>query len=101
MPPRHAWLLSPLLALLVCAPSPAAEAGTPTRRATHVLNRLAFGPRPGEVAQLAASDVDRYLAAQLHPEALAEPEALTRRLAELETLRQAPSEIYLATEPPT
>jgi hypothetical protein len=31
------------------------------RRAEHVLNRLAFGPRPGDVAQVTAIGVDKWI----------------------------------------
>lgn len=61
-------------------------------QARHVLNRLAFGPRPGEVERLRKLGVDRWIAQQLAPEhigdaALADamrhfPSA-TRRAAEL------------------
>lgn len=38
----------------------------------HALNRLAFGPRPGDVARVRAMGVDRWIDAQLHPERLAD-----------------------------
>jgi uncharacterized protein (DUF1800 family) len=37
-------------------------------RAQHVLDRLAFGARPGEVERVMQLGVDRWIAQQLHPE---------------------------------
>ena len=39
-------------------------------KALHALNRLTFGPRPGEVERVAALGVDRWIALQLQPEAI-------------------------------
>jgi hypothetical protein len=38
------------------------------RRALHALNRLTFGPRPGDVQQVMAIGVDQWIDLQLHPE---------------------------------
>jgi len=37
------------------------------KRAVHALNRLTFGPRPGDVQQVMAMGVDRWIDMQLHP----------------------------------
>jgi uncharacterized protein (DUF1800 family) len=37
-------------------------------QAVHVLNRLAFGPRPGDIDRVKAIGVDRWIDQQLHPE---------------------------------
>jgi hypothetical protein len=37
------------------------------RRALHALNRLTFGPRPGDVQQVMAMGVDQWIDLQLHP----------------------------------
>jgi uncharacterized protein (DUF1800 family) len=55
------------------------------KRAEHVLNRLAFGPRPGDVAQVMAMGVDKWIDLQLHPEKINDS-ALETRLASLRTL---------------
>ena len=39
-------------------------------RAAHVLNRLAFGPRPGEARRVAAMGIDRWIDQQLRPETI-------------------------------
>ena len=38
------------------------------KRAVQALNRLTFGPRPGDVQQVMAMGVDRWIDLQLHPE---------------------------------
>ncbi|MFZ0143842.1 MAG: DUF1800 family protein, partial [Candidatus Sulfotelmatobacter sp.] len=37
------------------------------RRSLHALNRLTFGPRPGDVQQVMAIGVERWIDLQLHP----------------------------------
>ncbi len=54
----------------------------------HVINRLSFGPAPGEKDRVMAMGIDTYIDEQLHPERIPEPAALTQRLAGL-TLNQA------------
>lgn len=44
-------------------------------QARHVLDRLAFGARPGDVARVRAAGVDAWIARQLHPERIAEDSA--------------------------
>ncbi len=50
----------------------------------HVLNRLAFGPRPGDVERVSRIGIDAYIDEQLHPERLALSDGLTQRLAALD-----------------
>jgi uncharacterized protein (DUF1800 family) len=47
--------------------------------AEHVLNRLAFGPRPGEVARVQSLGVDRWIDEQLHPELIDDRAFAVRR----------------------
>jgi len=44
------------------------DALTPREQALHVLNRLSFGPRPGDVDRVVRSGVSSYIEEQLHPE---------------------------------
>ena len=55
--------------------------------ALHVLNRLAYGPAPGDVARVMQMGVDAYIAQQLHPENIAMPQNLQQQLDALETTR--------------
>jgi hypothetical protein len=51
--------------------------------ALHVLSRIAYGPRPGDIDRVVQIGVDRYIDEQLHPDTIAMPEPLTRRLEAL------------------
>jgi len=70
----------------------AAPAMNEQKRAVHALNRLAFGPRPGDVQQVMAMGVDRWIDLQLHPEKISDT-ALDSRLAPFRTLRMSSHEI--------
>ena len=48
-------------------------------RAVHALNRLGFGPRPGDVIRLNDEGIDRYILEQLHPDSIPIPERLLSR----------------------
>src|SRR5215475_9541979 len=62
------------------------------KRAVHALNRLTFGPRPGDVQKVMAMGVDRWIDLQLHPEKISD-DALQTRLAPLRTLRMNSKEL--------
>ena len=53
--------------LVVVAPGQSREQ-TADEQVQHVLNRLAFGPRPGDVARVRATGVDQWIALQLAPD---------------------------------
>src|SRR5437868_2558629 len=61
-------------------------------RALHVLNRLAFGPRPGDVDRLLATGIDRFVDDQLHPERI-DDRALRNRLKSYDILRTSSAEL--------
>jgi uncharacterized protein (DUF1800 family) len=71
---------------------PADAGSNEQNRAVHALNRLTFGPRPGDVQQVLAMGVDRWMDLQLHPETIADKD-LDARLAPLHTLRMSTKEI--------
>jgi len=56
------------------------------KQAVHVLNRLTFGPRPGEVDQVMVIGVDKWIDQQLHPDKI-DDSALEARLSPFRTLR--------------
>lgn len=62
------------------------------RRALHALNRLTFGPRPGDVQQVMAMGVDKWIDLQLHPERI-DDSALEARLEPLRTVRMSTRQI--------
>src|SRR5437660_449039 len=58
----------------------------------HALNRIAYGPRPGDVERVRALGLQRYIEQQLHPERIADA-GLTARLAGLTTIAMSSREI--------
>jgi uncharacterized protein (DUF1800 family) len=58
---------------------------TDARAVAHVLNRLGFGPRPGDVERVQRIGLAAYIEEQLHPERI-DDSALQARLATFETL---------------
>jgi uncharacterized protein (DUF1800 family) len=61
-----------------------------------VLNRLTFGPRPGDVEEIRRLGVEKWVDLQLHPERIPENPVLEEKLKPLETLRLAPDEVIVA-----
>jgi uncharacterized protein (DUF1800 family) len=59
---------------------------TPERQLIHVLNRLTFGPRPGDVEQVRRMTVQKWIDQQLHPEQITENPVLDSKLKPLGTL---------------
>jgi uncharacterized protein (DUF1800 family) len=62
------------------------------KRALHALNRLTFGPRPGDLQQVMTAGVDQWIELQLHPEKI-DDSALSARLEPLRTTRMSSKEI--------
>src|SRR5580692_8656260 len=69
----------------------ASSPGDP-KRALHALNRLTFGPRPGDVQLVMAMGVERWIDLQLHPEKI-DDSALNARLEPFRTLRMSEREV--------
>ncbi|HEX3083047.1 MAG TPA: DUF1800 domain-containing protein, partial [Pyrinomonadaceae bacterium] len=63
------------------------------QRILHVLNRLGFGARPGDVERIKAIGVDKYIEQQLSPDKI-DDSASEAKLQNLETLRMSTSELY-------
>jgi uncharacterized protein (DUF1800 family) len=84
MAPRR--LAAAILLVGLTAPLPAPAAAVADDAAIeHVLNRLGYGPRPGDVEAVRRVGLDRYVQQQLHPERVPENPELARRLADLRT----------------
>jgi len=77
----------------------AASAPADDRAITHILNRIAFGPRAGDVERVRAIGVDRYVDEQLHPDRVAD-DGVRARLAELPMARLSRREIVESIELP-
>jgi uncharacterized protein (DUF1800 family) len=59
----------------------------------HVLNRLGFGARPGDVERVRAMGVERYIDQQLHPEKISDALA-EARVKDLPTLSMSTAQLY-------
>ena len=62
------------------------------KQAVHALNRLTFGPRPGDVDHVIAIGVDTWIDQQLHPDKI-DDSSLDARLSRFRTLRMDTREI--------
>jgi uncharacterized protein (DUF1800 family) len=80
-------------ALLVAALPLQAATLTPEQQAVHVLNRLGYGPKPGDIERVVQMGVQRYIDTQLHPETIPYPDALAQRLAALSSANAPAGEV--------
>ena len=62
------------------------------KHAVHALNRLTFGPRPGDVQRVMAVGVENWIDLQLHPERIKD-NGLDSRLAPFRTVHMSSKEI--------
>ncbi len=63
------------------------------QRILHVLNRLGFGARPGDVERVKTMGVDKYIEQQLSPDKI-DDAASEAKLQNLETLRMTSAQLY-------
>lgn len=71
------------------------DAATPVDpKVMHLINRLSFGARPGDVETVEKLGVEGYIQQQLHPESIPEPQALSNQLSQLETLNLTPLQLF-------
>ena len=71
----------------------AQTAALTSAQAVHILNRAAFGPRPGDVERLQAIGLRAYIEQQLHPEKI-DDSRTTDRTRHLTSLTMSQSEIF-------
>ena len=68
------------------------------QRILHALNRLGYGPRPGDVERVRRMGLAAYIEAQLDPDRIADP-ALEQALAAYPVLDQTPAALVRAYPP--
>jgi hypothetical protein len=73
---------------------------TPDKQITHVLNRLTFGARPGDAAEVQRLGVARWIDLQLNPDRITENPALEAKLEPLESLKLQTWQINEKYAPP-
>src|SRR5271168_450015 len=66
----------------------------------HALDRLTFGPRPGDVEAVQKIGLKKWIDLQLHPERIAENPELAKKLEPLESLRMTQAETASAYPTP-
>lgn len=72
---------------------------TEEQKAIHLLDRLSFGPRPGDVERVVKIGWETYLDQQMSPDKIAD-DVLTQKLQPLSTLTMSQEEIAKVYEPP-
>jgi uncharacterized protein (DUF1800 family) len=82
----------PQAARLKVAKKPDPAALTERQRAIQALNRLTFGPRPGDVETVLLKGVDDWMEDQLHPESL-DDSAVNARLGPYSATRMNPKQL--------
>jgi uncharacterized protein (DUF1800 family) len=75
-------------AAVLAAASSAIPRNPDDKTIVHVLNRLGFGPSPGDIERVRKTGLDKYIDQQLRPDALPD-EAMVSRLADLDTLTRS------------
>ena len=77
-----------LFAARVLACPSLAAAATPEQQSLHVLNRIAYGPTPGDVVRVTQMGLKRYIDIQLDPASMEYPAALVERLDGLDLVKR-------------
>jgi uncharacterized protein (DUF1800 family) len=73
--------------------APAIPQMTADQKVLHVLSRLTFGPRPGEMDAVKESGLDQWIEQQLHPRTLPENPVLEAKLMPFDSLRMTTAEL--------
>ncbi len=88
--PASSLLALPLSAWWPAFSAQAAESAD-SAQITHVLNRLTYGPRPGDFEKVRSLGVQRFIQAQLNPSSIAESPKVIAQLERSASVRTVPS----------
>jgi uncharacterized protein (DUF1800 family) len=88
-------LLLPLTGVTAAPPTSAIPAHPDDHTIVHVLNRLGFGPAPGDIDRVRRIGLQKYIDGQLHPDTLADSR-MAERLADLDTLTMSSRDLAQA-----
>jgi len=91
---RPLAVLAAAATLTAAAPGSAVPKHPDDKTILHVLNRVGFGARPGDVARVREMGLDKYLDQQLHPERIADTQ-MTARLERFETLNKSSRDLAI------
>ena len=67
---------------------------SPDAQIQHLLNRLSFGPRPGDVERVKQMGIQRYVDSQLNPGSTPEAREVQSYLSSNQTLSMSPAELF-------
>ncbi len=82
-PKPHIYILALIIGLGFAHSSQAVPISDP--KVLHVINRLSFGPQPGDIERTTALGVERYIQQQLNPNTIPDSSPLNRQLTQIET----------------
>ena len=91
-----ATMLAPVFAVGTRAQTmnkPNAKSLTEDQKVLHVLNRLGFGARPGDIERVKSMGVDKYIEQQLNPNRI-DDAATEARLKNLDVLKMSNEELF-------
>ena len=70
------------------------------RQIIHLLNRISFGPSPGDIGKVREQGIEAYIEQQLKPSSIPKSDVLQTRLSALNTLEASISQLSTDFEPP-
>jgi len=73
--------------ITILAAGPVNHKLNPDQQIIHSLNRLTFGPRPGDIEKVRGIGLNKWIEQQLHPEQILENPVLEAKLRPLKTLQ--------------
>lgn len=65
------------------------------QKALHLLNRISFGPRPGDVEAVLSKGVEKYVQEQLNPQSIKQPAALQALVSKSPALTMTPAQLFI------
>lgn len=92
--------LGAIMPVVADTKSKAATSGlTADQKIIHLLNRIGYGPRAGDVERVKRMGIDKYIDLQLHPERIDDP-TIEAKLANYPSLKMSLTEIQQKYPPP-
>jgi uncharacterized protein (DUF1800 family) len=88
-------ILSLLVALSLGSPG-FAQPLTGDEQIMHTLNRLTFGPRPGDLESVKRLGLENFIQQQLHPENIAEPDDVVALLHQSPAFSKTPLQLFIS-----
>jgi len=85
-------LVASAILVLPTTSAPAQQATTDRDEIVHVLNRITFGPRPGDVETVQSMGLHNYIEKQLHPETI-DDSAVEQLVSGFDILQMSPEQL--------